>query len=332
MVEGLISIIVPVYNICNEYLQECVYSIINQTYTNFELLLIDDGSEENCKKNCEKYSMIDSRIQVFHQKNQGVSVARNTGLQIASGEFIVFLDADDYVEKDYLEFLLSLLNHYNVDVAICDYDLAYINYHIKSRQIKVSQPLILNTEQALQQVLLRKYFGCSSASRIYKRKIIANITFPINSKNGEDIKFTWEVFKNCQKIVYSSESKYHYRQRKSSAVHTLYNENRESILSITADIKNECFISQRKLYDDAVYRYAQAILEVVEHSSLNFKMKEYKFELRKNFLILIKRRNNVSGNFKIAVMISVISLKAYQIIKKWQNKYRYGKHINFLFK
>ena len=321
MVEGLISVIVPIYNIPFRYIEECVQSILNQTYSYFELLLVDDGSADKCREYYSHLPERDSRIYTILQENQGVSAARNNGLKNAKGEFIAFIDADDYIEKDYFEYLLSLIDGNYADIAVCDYDFIYKNGSVGSGSKKSGNFMCYNDEQALQQILLRKSFGCSSASRIYKRRVISDIEFPVKVKNGEDVNFSWKVFKNARKVVFSSEIKYHYRQRLGSAVHSLYNSDRSSVIDIVRAIKDECYVYYVTLYPDAVYRYAQAVLEVVEHSSRNYEMKQYKSEIRDNFMVLMKS-GNVTKEFKFAVIVSSISLRMYRILKKIVNNYR----------
>lgn len=116
--EDLISVIVPVYKV-EKYINKCVDSIINQTYTNLEIILVDDGSPDNCGNICDEYAKKDNRIKVVHKENAGVSSARNIGLEKSSGKYITFIDADDYVEKNYCEELLNILKIENADCVAC---------------------------------------------------------------------------------------------------------------------------------------------------------------------------------------------------------------------
>ena len=120
----IISIIVPIYN-SEKYLERCINSILNQTYTNFELILINDGSKDSSLKICRKYASKDNRIVVIDKENEGVSIARNMGIQRAKGELISFVDADDYIEKTFLEDMLNVMSKYNVDYVTCGYNRVY---------------------------------------------------------------------------------------------------------------------------------------------------------------------------------------------------------------
>ena len=113
--KDLITIVVPVYKV-EQYLDKCVNSIINQTYKNLEIILVDDGSPDNCGKMCDEYAKNDNRIVVIHKENGGLSDARNAGIEIAKGKYISFIDSDDYVTEDYVEFLYALISNNNVEV------------------------------------------------------------------------------------------------------------------------------------------------------------------------------------------------------------------------
>ena len=116
----LISAIVPVYNV-EKYLYRCVDSILKQTYENFELILIDDGSPDNCSQMCDELSEKDSRIKVIHQENQGLSAARNSGIKIAKGNYLTFIDSDDWISNTMFEDLINLIKEKNADISICNF-------------------------------------------------------------------------------------------------------------------------------------------------------------------------------------------------------------------
>lgn len=126
----LISVIVPIYNV-EKYLARCVDSIVNQTYKNLEIILVDDGSPDRCPKMCDDYAEKDSRIKVVHKKNGGLSDARNAGMAVATGEYISFIDSDDYVSDDFFECLLDVMNKENSDIAECSVVKLYEDGHLE---------------------------------------------------------------------------------------------------------------------------------------------------------------------------------------------------------
>lgn len=198
-----ISIIIPVYNV-EQYLHRCVHSILNQTYTNLEIILINDGATDNSGEICDDYASKDDRILVIHQKNKGLSGARNSGLKRATGEFVGFVDSDDWIEYDMFERMMNLIQNENVDVVECGI--------LKSLDVEdnINRQGKLNIEDrlsALKRIITNQQF--SVWRRLYKKKIIEDITF-VEGKNSEDVYFTLGVFKNINKIAYTSAPLYNY--------------------------------------------------------------------------------------------------------------------------
>ena len=126
MEEELISVILPIYNV-EKYLEKCLKSVINQTYKNLEIILVDDGSKDNSPQICDEYAVKDKRIVVIHKSNGGLSDARNAGIEIAKGKYIALIDSDDYVEKDYVQFLYQLIKENNAEMSICSHTVLYTN-------------------------------------------------------------------------------------------------------------------------------------------------------------------------------------------------------------
>ena len=119
MEEDLITIVIPIYKV-EKYLDKCIKSVINQTYKNLEIILVDDGSPDNCPKKCDEYEKKDTRIKVIHKENGGLSDARNAGIDIAKGKYITFIDSDDYVSEDYVEYMYNLLKQNNTKMSTCE--------------------------------------------------------------------------------------------------------------------------------------------------------------------------------------------------------------------
>ena len=124
--EELISVIVPIYKV-EHYLPKCIDSIIHQTYQNLEIILVDDGSPDNCPEICDEYAKRDKRIKVVHQENGGLSAARNSGVEMANGEFLCFVDSDDYIHPKMYEILYKNLKKFKADISICDYNVVFEN-------------------------------------------------------------------------------------------------------------------------------------------------------------------------------------------------------------
>lgn len=213
----LISVIVPIYKV-EKYLNKCVKSIINQTYKNLEIILVDDGSPDNCGKICDKLAERDDRIRIIHKKNGGLSSARNAGIEIANGEYIGFVDSDDYIKEDMYEILLNLIKKYDADVSICNlYDVIDGNECIRNKENGIREYSRLDI---LKEVLLDKNIQSYAWNKLYEKELFDEIKYPIRKKY-EDIGTTFYVFEKCNKIVVTSEPEYYYLKRSDSLVNNV---------------------------------------------------------------------------------------------------------------
>ena len=208
----LISIIVPVYNV-EQYLPKCLDSIINQTYKNLEIILIDDGSTDKSGKICDKYKNEDKRIKVIHKINTGVSAARNDGIDIAQGTYITFVDSDDWIEEDYINLATACLTKYQPDILINNYKRCNKD---NSNSMNMD-PIFFYSQEALFEMVRKKYFNWSPVATFYSTKICKSIKFDSNINYGEDLLFKYNFIKNSKNILYVPLKKYFYINRKSSA-------------------------------------------------------------------------------------------------------------------
>lgn len=223
--EELISIIVPIYNV-EKYLKKCVNSILSQTYKNLEVILINDGSIDNCAKICDDFSKLDNRIVVIHKKNEGLAEARNIGLNIAKGKYIGFIDSDDYIEKDMFEKLYTNIIEYNADISICNImeekeDGEFIRSYIN----KDTGILQFNKIEALKNLIIDRIITNHACNKLYKKALFNNIKYPYKRKM-EDMATTYKLFDLANKVVVDSSIGYHYIQRENSIMGNI---NRELI-------------------------------------------------------------------------------------------------------
>ena len=208
----MISIVVPVYN-AEKYLKNCIDSILSQTYPNWELILIDNGSTDGSMDICRNYALKDSRISAIHQyQNKGVSVARNLGMERCSGEFITFVDADDWIKEDYLETMLRIQKAQSAELVICEYDFVHDTDRIteppKTQEDIEKTIKIYNTEQYLENYLLEGNPHCWGV--LYKNSILDQLKFPAGLTIGEDLLFILEASMRAEKIVVTGYKGYQY--------------------------------------------------------------------------------------------------------------------------
>lgn len=211
----LISIIVPIYNV-SEYIDRCLESLLKQTYENLEIIVVDDGSTDNSVEICNYYATkYLGRLRVIHTDNCGVSVARNTGLKIAKGEYITFVDGDDWVEPDMLETLLYNLYMHNADISSCGMKEDYDNG--ESVLQKQQECICISQKQMFHEVLCNKYVYGYVWNKLFKKELIQDIVFDKSLFIQEDMDFVMKYLKNCKKCVYTMGEYYHYRKRRDSA-------------------------------------------------------------------------------------------------------------------
>ena len=210
-----VSVIVPVYNV-EKYLERCVHSILNQTHTNLEIVLVNDGSKDSSGTICDAFEKKDSRIKVVHQKNGGLSAARNTGLNHATGDFIAFIDSDDWIELDMFEIMLNYAFKHELDIIECD-----IQYTSKEK-IKTDPTFFIeNKEDAAIRIIENRFF--SVCRRIYSFDIIKNMRF-IENYIYEDMLFTSELIRSIEKVGYIKKPFYNYFiENDTSIMHGSYN-------------------------------------------------------------------------------------------------------------
>lgn len=225
-----ISIIIPVYNV-EKYIVECLESIVNQTYNNLEIILIDDASPDRCPEICDHYALRDNRVIVIHQNNMGLSGARNSGLKIATGDYILFWDSDDYLALDYCEKMLQATQCHHADITVGE----IITVDETGKEINddnglhFKQSRIVNNYEAMQMLICQKEMKGFACGKLYKKEIVEGIVFPIG-KVYED-RFTVPKYFHKAKTVYLCKGAYaYYRIRNSSISHMVSGEKFEDLL------------------------------------------------------------------------------------------------------
>ncbi len=209
----MISVIVPVYRV-EKYLDQCVASITKQSISNLEIILVDDGSPDQCGAMCDEWAIKDQRVKALHKKNGGLSDARNYGLKYACGSYIAFVDSDDIIAPKMLEKLLDVLNQSGADIAECNY--SRFTGDVQCLNVDSSSSItIYSTQDALRQLLDESVFKYTVWNKLYRRKIFSSLQFEVG-KLHEDVFFTYQAFGICKSVAKIEESLYYYRQREGS--------------------------------------------------------------------------------------------------------------------
>ncbi|MSS20121.1 glycosyltransferase family 2 protein [Pseudoramibacter porci] len=230
MKEPLITVIVPVYNV-EKYLNDCVQSIVSQTYRNLEIILVDDGSPDNCGKICDNLAKEDSRIKVIHKKNGGLSDARNAGINIATGKYITFIDSDDFIFADMIKSFVNCAEENHADLVSaqhvrCEQDDNYKEFNFNRWSYSdVQQHVIHGNNEGMRQFLYSNDIGTAAWSKLYKRSLFKDVRYPYG-KYHEDTYTTYKLVALCNTIVSLNQPLYVYRKNNASIMNEPFSDKR----------------------------------------------------------------------------------------------------------
>lgn len=321
MNEEKISIIVPVYNV-EAYLERCVESILKQTYTNLEILLVNDGSTDKSGELCDKLALRDHRIRVIHKENGGLSDARNRGIDEASSNLIGFIDSDDYIDEDMYETLYRQMVASKADLSMCGH---YDVYHqIPEKQVAEIKTWELMPEEAIKMVMEAKILSVTAVNKLYKKALFEQLRFRIG-KIAEDAFIMVDLIHQCSKIVATNEKKYYYVHRENSI--TTQKFSLKFLNVIEAYEQNAKMISENypDLYDVAIMRLNWAYFYVLDRLLVDNDFKDKVLEDRLiSYLKKNKRSILMDSRFtrarKMSFLVLCLSRKLYLRILLTQTK------------
>lgn len=303
--EPLISIIVPVYN-TEKYLEECVQSCVKQSYSNFEIILVDDGSTDGSGQLCEKLAKSDERVLIFHKINGGLSDTRNYGLDKSKGDYIVFVDSDDIISEMMLSTLYKEMNENKADIVSCD--LAHFVDGDRPFFVQEYQKTTLLSDDALKELLYQKTISTSSCGKIYKRSSLIENRF-VKGQRFEDNDFLFRMVKNSTFIVSTNAKLYGYRHRKKSITSSSFSKNDFDIIDIGKKIINETEKMSEDVKKAAIaYQCSNAMRIYLTISAEYYNEKNYNYCLKflsDNARNVIKD-SNARKKIKIALFIYFI--------------------------
>lgn len=240
MEEPLISVIVPVYKV-EPYLDKCISSIVNQTYKNLEIILVDDGSPDNCPAMCDAWAEKDSRIRVIHKTNGGLSDARNAGMAVATGELMAFVDSDDWIAPDMYEHLYRRLAEDNSDIAACGVQMIWED-KTPSRALTREGSCVLNQEEAMQAIIEESWLKQPVWYKLYKTALVRDILFP-KGKYHEDVFWSYQAVGRAQRVSVLDHIGYYYLQRGGSIMGEGYSLKR--LDAVEAKVQRCAYIQER---------------------------------------------------------------------------------------
>lgn len=300
----MISVIVPVYKV-EAYLEICLKSIVEQTYENLEIILIDDGSPDQCPQICEAYAKRDKRICVIHQENQGLAVARNTGLQHITGEYVLFVDSDDFLDKEFCTRVISVIEKEKCDIVIGKVvTVDEQDNYIKSEcEYTINKFEILDNFQAMKEIVSEKRVTGYSWGKLYKRELLADITYP-KGKLYEDRFTIYKYFAKAKKVCFCPDAIAYYRMRKDSITHSLNLGRYYDLLEAEKEVLQFCIKQYPELVEmEEAYYFGRFV-----HIWITFFDSKNKNEI-KNLVKMMKKVYKEYGRKKNIKIMHKISYK-----------------------
>ncbi len=289
-----VSIVVPIYNV-EKYLNKCIDSIISQTYSNLEIILVDDESPDSCPTICEEYKKKDKRVKVIHQKNMGLSGARNTGIEMATGEYIMFQDSDDTIDSKCVETLYKLVKKDNTSISICGRLYEFEN---GEKKCKYSDDFTkkYDLESAIEEMNSFYYFDMSACGKLFNKQLFNDIRFPVG-KLSEDYFIMYKLFLKSGYVSYTTKPMYNYLQRQNSIsknkkVNTQFI---DAAYEQMVDLENYSE-EMKKIVHTA---YASAYLTVID-TYINQKMKCPKKLLKEAKNVIKQNKSIIKNNKKLS--------------------------------
>ena len=260
--DKLVSVVVPVYNV-EKYLDRCVQSILKQTYSNIEIILVDDGSTDNSGSMCEDWKARDGRIVAVHKENGGLSDARNYGLRHASGDYVCFIDSDDFVDSRFVEILYSLIAETGTQIAAVGLKEYLEGDHIQEDVYRPENTELVNRNEAIRYLLKNARFQDYAWNKIYRRDLFASIKYPVGRKM-EDLGTTYKLFRSVDMITYNPCRLYYYFQRDDSIIHVAGQKFYEDKYALARERYDE-LQQEYELQSDNAHFLFRAILDCYPH-------------------------------------------------------------------
>ena len=307
----LVSIIIPVYKVEECYLRNSIESVLTQTYENIEVIIIDDGSPDNCGSICDKYADMDKRVSVYHLSNGGVSLARNYGLEHCHGDYIMFVDSDDYLAKNYVENMLEQCLKYDVD-CICSKCRYVTKMEVENDRQKKLSCEIFSKEEALDELFYLKKVSTGLEigavwGTLYKYKLISTIRFEANVIMAEDFLFKYNVFRTSSKIAILDYDDYYYLQRVTSAMHNGFNKKRLNTIRVLERYLNTLTEKHRIGFIARSVNIAFSILMMIPNTREFECEREVVISFIKKYRWLALVKSKARLKVKIAIVYSYIN-------------------------
>ena len=295
-------------------------SLLAQTYYNLELVMVDDESGELCATLCDEYASRDKRIKVYHKKNGGLSDARNYGISHSSGEYITCIDPDDYVDKDYVEYLYTLLKKYQCLMSICQHRVRYDNGTVRDYGAKGDE--VISTEKCLERMLYHDVIDTSAWAKLYHRSLFQDVSYPVG-KLFEDIGTTYRLMVQCNKIAVGYESKYNYIFHENSIVNSDFSPNKLDLIEMTDKMAQDVLRIYPKLESATkrrqVYARFSTLNQMLDTTNYDAEKKEIISYIKENKSNVLKNPRTPKRD-KVALLLISCGYRYYRFFWKEYRK------------
>ena len=318
----LISVILPIYN-KQAYLPRCMDSLLKQSYQNLELILVDDGSCNECAQLCDRYDAADSRVKVCHKKNGGISDARNYGLRQATGEYICYVDPDDDVDMDYIAYLYELIQKYRTPMSICQHRVIFENGRTKDYGADGDE--LQDGKTCVDRMLYHDVIDTSVWGKLYRRELFEGITFPLG-KQFEDMGTVYKLMLKSGQIAVGYASKYSYYMRGDSITNCNFNPHKMDLLEMTDQMAEEVAAAYPDLADAALRRQVYArfstLNQLLYTNEEQLKAEQVQFIQKHRMQVLKQKR--APRRDKAAILALSFGLKNYAFLWSFYEKHFAG--------
>ena len=312
--EPFVSVVVPVYNV-ERYLDQCVESILGQSYKNFELILVDDGSPDHCGVMCDRYAASDSRIVVLHKQNGGLSDARNTGIQAARGQYITFIDSDDYIDRDYLQYLMN---------AALDTGANIVQAQMTRTECELGQtkndPGIYDSREAFSRLMTWNNVEVYAWGKLYRIELFREIRYPVGRIN-EDCCTTYKLILRSEKVAIIDNIVYYYRITPNSILNSDFNMARFLLWDVPKEIA-EYIGHDKTCYDELEYYKIRIGINLLNESAgakENIDIQNKRVEISKWLCKANKNNKYLTKKYKLLMLLAGRSLRIFSAISRMRS-------------
>ena len=308
----LISVVIPVYNV-KKYLNRCIDSVIRQTYKKIQIVVVDDGSTDGSDKICDEYLRTDKRIQVIHKANGGLSDARNVGIKKAEGKYITFIDSDDEVTEDYIEFLYKLIKKMNADMSICSHVDIFCRRN-KRHDWGTGEECVVNKKEVLEKMLYKEGFDVSACGKLYPLELFSNINFP-KGKLFEDAATTYKLIDQCNMVALGLQGKYLYYIHPESIVNSDFSKEKLDLNFATEEM---CAYIEKKYPDlknaterRRLYAAFSSLNQLYKNKNIDRKAEKFLLDIIKKYRWSVLKNPRANVIDKNAIILLGMSKRIY---------------------